>query len=246
MQASSPPVRATGPFRFRFVASASHMLWVCADHPSSMEGSGRHNNRLAGTTLRERHADLTRQMEAELKKRGVAFHDPQSVVVPTQGYWGGGGGGEGDLGLFYCQSYDANACAACLGCCPCDGGGASPADGGAYYPNGPKAAAAAQSSACAYTAPINDCFIGLCDLGEAGCQRFGDLATAKGVCSLNPKCLGVIQSKADGAVGYETRSGPAMERSPSGERCYRKLRSERCELAATCRSGRETPTDFCV
>ena len=56
----------------------------------------------------------------------------------------------------------------------------------------------------------------------------------------------MVQSKADGAVGYETRSGPAMELSPSGERCYRKLRSERCELAATCRSGREAPTDFCV
>jgi hypothetical protein len=190
------------------------------------------------------HANLTvlsMRRTSELKKRGTAFKDGQTVVVPTEGYWGGGRGGQGDLGLFYCEHFDTNQCPDCLGCCPCDHKGSAFADGGPYYPGPGKkvahtspgigttapAAIASGGGNCKYEPPKEKCFIGECDLGEIGCQAFPDLRTAQAVCSDNPKCGGLTEYlSVQGKRVFETRSGPNHGDSPAGERCHLKIRTE--------------------
>ena len=166
-----------------------------------------------------------------MKKRGTAFKDGQTVVVPTEGYWGGGGGGQGDLGLFYCEHFDTNQCPDCLGCCPCDHKGQAVEDGGRYFPGPGKAGIPGNPAIgglgvdCKYTPPKENWFIGGCDLGEAGCQSFPDLGTAQAICSNNPKCGGLTEYRtAEGQRVFETRSGPYNKASPVGERCYLKIR----------------------
>ena len=162
-------------------------------------------------------------------------------MVPTEGYWGGGRGGQGDLGLFYCEHFDTNRCPDCLGCCPCDHKGQAADDGGAYYPGPGKggtqtspassgigaAASAVGGEGCTYEPPKENCFIGECDLGDLVCQAFPDLRTAQAVCSDNPKCGGLTEyTSAQGRRVFETRSGPHFDESPAGERCHFKIRAE--------------------
>jgi hypothetical protein len=203
---------------------AYHAGFISSYHPASMEGQGRHpENKLHGHGLRERHADLVQQIEAEENQRGSAFVDEQSVTVPTSGYWAAA-----EAGLFYCVKFDGNACGACGGCCPCSSG-ILEGDGGPVMPPELRAVPSPlPPNPCPYQSRPN-CFIGLCNTGpngtEARCSSHSQLEVAKSMCSRNAYCKGVTEGVSEGGNRvFSLRSGE-LSVSNTGETCYFKTKT---------------------
>lgn len=192
---------------------AFHAGFISSYHPASMEGHPHQrikSNHIEGETLPERYTSLMTKMDAESEKPGTGFKDAQSVVAPTEGYFADS--------LFYCKEYDWNQCHECLGCCPCDGHGKFPADGGPTFPG---KTGSARRQQCSFHARQADCFIGGCEMA-GGCSRSRRREDVEVLCSEDEKCAGLTEY-GDGVGGgrwFETRSGAKPGASPSGEACF--------------------------